>query len=451
MNSMKTNVLSILLMCAVTVQRLSAVESDTAKTLSAAREVEKAYIETIKKVLPAYVFLDGGSGVLISADGYFLTNHHVIRNKTKALVRSNGKDYEAKTIGVDAEGDIALLKMDSVAKMPFLEFADSDALHVGQQVFAIGNPFDTADVSDDPTVTTGIISALHRFENNYTDAIQTDAAVNPGNSGGPLVTLDGKLAGINGLIETKFGNAANTGVALAIPAKQIERFLPKLKAAGGKTVHHGSIRGLNKEFIKQMSMDAFTDDAEGSMRNGAEVKTVSPGSPAEKLGLKAGDKIVKIDTYPLLNFYRFIGVINTYPAGSEIKLTYERNGETKTAVATLEESTPGKLGVEMEIPTLARAASVMPPTVAKVEPDGAAAKAGIKPGDLILAINGKPMGTLREVRKFMRDSVMYAGDVLKLKVRRGTPEKPEELELTATLIPSTDVAKAKAGKKKDDE
>ena len=447
MKCLKTEFLSILLMCAVTATRLSAVESDTTKTLSAAREVEKAYIETIKKVLPAYVFLDGGSGVLISADGYFLTNHHVIRNKTKALVRSGGKDYEAKTIGVDAEGDIALLKMDNVSKMPFLEFADSDKLHVGQQVFAVGNPFDTADVSDDPTVTTGIISALHRFENNYTDAIQTDAAVNPGNSGGPLVTLDGKLAGINGLIETKFGNAANTGVALAIPAKQIERFLPKLKAAGGKTVHHGTIRGLNREFLKQIAMEGFPDDAEG-MRNGAEVKSVSPGSPADKLGLKAGDKIVKIDTYPLLNFYRFIGVINTYPAGSEIKLTYERGGETKTAVATLEESTPGKLGVEMEIPTIARAANVMPPTVAKVEPEGAAAKAGIKPGDLILSINGKPMGTLREVRKFMRDSVMYAGDVLKVKVRRGTAEKPEELELTATLIPSTEAAKA--AKKKDE-
>ena len=444
MKVMKLTTVSLLMLSAVLSIQVSALDApqSPADTLKAARDLEMSYILTIKKVLPAYVFLDGGSGVLISADGYFLTNHHVIRNKKTAQVRSNGKDYDAKTVGVDAEGDIALLKMENVSKMPFLEFADSDSLHVGQQVFAIGNPFDTAEVSDDPTVTTGIVSALHRYEGNYTDAIQTDAAVNPGNSGGPLVTLDGKLAGINGLIETKFGNAANTGVALAIPAKQIERFLPKLKAAGGKIVHHGSIRGLNKDVIKQMAMDAYTDDTE-SMRDGAEVKSIAVGSPAEKLGLKAGDKIVKIDNYPLLNFVRFMGVINTYPAGSEIKLTYQRDGATKTAMATLEESTPGKLGIEMEIPTGPRAANVMPPTIARIEPNSAAAKAGIKPGDLILSINGKSMTTLREVRKFMRESVMYAGDVLKLKVRRGSKEKPEDVEVVATLIPSGEVAKVK--------
>ena len=406
--------------------------------LQSARELETAYIQTIKNVLPAYVFLDGGSGVLISADGYFLTNHHVIRNKKSTLVRNGGKDYEAKTIGIDTKGDIALLKMDGVTTMPFLKFADSDTLHVGQQVFAIGNPFNTAEVTDDPTVTTGIISALHRYENNYTDAIQTDAAVNPGNSGGPLVTLDGKLAGINGLIETKFGNAANTGIALAIPAKQIERFLPKLKLAGGKTVHHGTIAGLNSD----SSSSAEVEDEEG-IRNGALVKFVAPGSPAEKLGLKVGDKIVKIDSYPLLNLYRFKGVINTYPAGSDITLTYERGGATKNVVATLEKPMPGILGVEMKSPLTIRDEKFAVPIIAKVEPNSAASKAGLKPGDVITAINGYPMETLPEVRKFMRTVGMSAYDLMKFKVQRGPDEKPEELELTATLTAGPEMAKAK--------
>ncbi|MEI6233006.1 MAG: trypsin-like peptidase domain-containing protein [Planctomycetota bacterium] len=443
MRLIKASVMTVLIVGALVGVRASALESDAAKTaLQAARELETAYIETIKKALPAYVFLDGGSGVLISADGYLLTNHHVITKKKTTTVRCNGKDYPAKTMGIDPEGDIALLKMDNVTNMPFLQFADSDALKVGQQVIAIGNPFDTAGVSDDPTVTTGIISALHRFEGNYTDAIQTDAAINPGNSGGPLVTLDGKLAGINGLIETKFGNAANTGVALAIPVKQIERFLPKLKTANGKTVNHGLISGLNREEHLALLQGVYREADEG-IRNGAEIKTIAVGSPADRLGLKVGDKVTKIDTYPLLNFPRFVGVINTYPAGSEIKLTYVRDGATKTIAAILEEPAQGKLGIEMEIPGRERATKFFPPRIAKIEPNSPASKAGIKAGDLILAINGRPIATLREFRYAMQKSMMLAGDSLKLKVRRGTKEKPEELELTAVLSADPDAAKGK--------
>ncbi len=421
-----------------------AVESAPAKSvLEAARELENAYIQTIKNVLPAYVFLEGGSGVLISSDGYFLTNHHVIRNKKSALVRSGGKDYDAKTIGIDTRGDIALLKMDNVSNMPFLEFADSDALRIGQQVFAIGNPFNTAEVTDDPTVTTGIISALHRFEANYTDAIQTDAAVNPGNSGGPLVTLDGKLAGINGLIETKFGNSANTGVALAIPAKQIERFLPKLKAAHGKTVQHGSIIGLNPGLQDELAKASTSASTPDGVRNGAIVKTIAPNTSAEKLGLKPGDKILKIDNYSLLNYFRFLGVINTYPAGSQIKLTYERNGEQKTVLATLEDSSPGRFGIEMQLPDARRGARFTKPKILAVDPNSPALKGGLKSGDEILTIQGNFMSSLAEVRLYMTREIFAAGDIIKFKVRRGTLENSEEAELSVTVPSATETAKAK--------
>src|ERR1043165_812065 len=413
------------------------------KTLAAAREVEKAFVETIKKAVPAYVFFPGGSGVLISADGYVLTNHHVVKGRKVVKVRTGGKFYQAATSGVDASGDIALLKLPNVSNMPYLEMADSDALRVGQQVIAIGNPFNTSDVggerTDEPTVTTGIVSAMHRFEANYTDAIQTDASVNPGNSGGPLVTMDGKLAGINGLIETKLGNAANTGVALAIPVNQIKRFLPRLKEAKGETVPHGFIRGVNSDQYHKVAARLrdnefdLGDDADG-IRNGVEVQLVDAGSPAEKLGLQKGDKIIKLDDYPLLNFERFYGVQDTYPAGSEVKLTYERNGKKKWVTARLEKFVNGKLGIEMVVPAVRENPLQTPAVIAKVEAGGPAGKAGVQPNDEILAINGKSVRNLFEVRLFMQYGI-YAGDKMKLKVRRGPKDTHEDLEVDVTAVP----------------
>ena len=454
--------------------RAASLGAEPSAALKAAREVERGFVETIKKALPAFVFIDGGSGVLISADGYVLTNHHVVRDQKIMFVTNGGKEYIAVTAGIDPDGDIALLKLKQaeslqalplsreirrdpallknfVAKlkdvtgMAHLDMADTDNLRVGQQVIAIGNPFDTAEGSAHPTVTTGIISALHRFESNYCDAIQTDAAINPGNSGGPLVTLDGKLAGINGLIETKFGNAANTGVALAIPAKQIERFLPKLKTADGKAISHGFIKGLKG-----------SEEAAGEiMRDGAEIQRVTKGSTAEKLGLMAGDKITKVEDYPLLNFIRFVGVLNTFPAGSEVKLTYQRGTETRTVNAQLETfsknelaalqrggdlgfpaepdepaAAKGKLGVEIKGAEAKHLEGLKKPAIiSKIEDKGAAQKAGLAVGDQIVAINDEHIRNIMNLRVVMRSKGFDPGKKLKIKVHRGE----KELVLDVTL------------------
>ena len=385
-----------------------------------AMEAEQAVVNIIRKLVPSYVFIGGGSGVLISADGLMLTNHHVAHSSKRWRVRVGSKFYQADVLGSDPRGDITLLQLKDAQKLPCVEFADSDQLVMGQQVIAIGNPFGAAEITGEPTVTLGIISALHRFHNNYSDAVQTDAPINPGNSGGPLLTLDGKLAGINGMIDTKHGARANTGIGLAIPARQIQRFLPQLKAASGGFVHHGFIRGLVGD----------AEETDG-VQNGAELKEVKPDSPAQKLGLQAGDRVTQVDGYKLLNFARFLGVIGTYPAGSELKLQFERAGKTQSVTAKLEMLAPGSLGVEMHSRLKSMQELLNPPVIEKILPNGAAEKAGLKAEDTILQVDGKPVNYLI-LRNLMQRSWL-AGDSLKLKIRRKKNEGVEELDISITL------------------
>ena len=155
--------------------------------LSAGEAADEIVLRQLaERLARAYVFIGGGSGVLISADGLMLTNHHVAGASRRWQVRVGTQLYQADVLGSDPRGDIMLLQLRAARDLPFIAFADSDALVVGQRVIALGNPFGTAEATGEPTVTTGIISALHRFQGSYSDAIQTDAPINPGNSGGPL-------------------------------------------------------------------------------------------------------------------------------------------------------------------------------------------------------------------------------------------------------------------------
>jgi len=204
------------------------------------RTLEKKVQETGRKVSDAFVFIGGGSAVLISPDGWFLTNHHVggTMDKGTTVWLSDGRSFRAKLVCTDPVGDLALFKLQDVKeKLPHVEFGDSDALEVGQYVVAVGNPFGLAttpapDRRRYPSVSLGVVSARHRYQQNYGDCIQTDAAVNPGNSGGPLVTLDGRLVGINGRIATRYMNRVNSGVGFAIAANQVKRFLPEMMEGG---------------------------------------------------------------------------------------------------------------------------------------------------------------------------------------------------------------------------
>jgi len=379
-----------------------------------AAKLEQALSATIKRIVKTYVFIGGGSGVLISSDGMMLTNHHVAGSSKKWVVRVGEKQYQAHMLGTDPHGDISLLQLQNVKDMPYVEFADSDNLFVGQQVIAIGNPFMTAEFAGEPTVTSGIISALNRFQGSYSDAIQTDAPINPGNSGGPLLTLDGKLAGINGQIATRFGAKANTGIGMAIPARQIQRFMPLLKAAVGNAVLHGHVRGLVGN----------TEETDG-LQNGAEIKEVRAGSLAEKLGFKAGDRITQVDGYKVHNFARLMGVLGTYPGDSQVKIIYDRAGKPETVSATLEKLNPGKLDLR---PT---PNALFPAIINKVK--DAAAQAGLKPGDRIVGLEGQPVRNFAEWLMRIGRGEYFAGDTVKIKVQRGKREAPEEAEIAVVL------------------
>ncbi|HXX92320.1 MAG TPA: PDZ domain-containing protein [Planctomycetota bacterium] len=283
--------------------------------------LQKKIEECSRRISERFVFFLGGSGVFITEDGYCLTNHHVAgtQNQTKVTLFS-GKQLPAKLVCTDSVGDLSLFKVQGAEgeKFPFVELGDSDRLEVGQYVLACGNPFGITLPAEDnrmyPTLTLGIVSALHRYQGEYFDCIQTDAAVNPGNSGGPLITLDGKLVGINGRIATRYMNRVNSGVGYAIPSVQIRAFLPEMMKGGdGGKAFHGMLTGLSLEM--------------GPPGAGARVLAVRPDSAADRTGLRKGDLVTEVNGYRIFNRERFLGVTGMYPVGTEISLKIQRADE----------------------------------------------------------------------------------------------------------------------------
>jgi S1-C subfamily serine protease len=309
------------------------------------RRFEKELKATVGKVRPAFCFVASGSGVLISKDGWILTNHHVAgpTGKRHRVYLTGGKSYNAKVIGHDPLGDISLLKIDKkVDNLPYLELGDSDDLRVGQSVIAMGNPFLTGSGSGaqavpgyqigggnwEPTITLGIVSALHRYQDWYMDAIQTDAQINPGNSGGPLITLDGKIVGINGRIAMRYFNRVNTGVGYAIPSTQIRRYMEAFKKGG--RVYHGMIDGAT---VVECGVDDYVNS--GEYGDGVLIVGVSEPSPAHKAGFREGDIITRIDKYTIFNLNRYHGVVGTFPAGEMVVATVKRGGTTEKLTVVL--------------------------------------------------------------------------------------------------------------------
>jgi serine protease Do len=298
--------------------------------------------------------------------------------RTKVRVRVHGRDkyYAAERSGIDPTGDLALLKIPGIKDLPFAEFGDVRDLRVGQAVFALGDPFAMAGVDGEPTLSLGVIGALHRFQNAYSNAIQTDAALNPGNSGGPLFTLDGKLVGINGQIAARFGTLANTGIGYAIPADQIQQFLPLLKAAGGGVVHHAKPPpGLR---LKMTSLDG----PEG-LRQQAEVIGVEAGSSAAEAGFQPGDIIVAVDGLPVINAARWEGLVRGRPGDSTLDVLVRRGEETVSLKVSFP-AQPLPIGIRYGVPRRELGGW----QVAAVDPDSAAGKAGVKAGDVVRKLDG---------------------------------------------------------------
>jgi serine protease Do len=356
-----------------------------------------------------------GSGVIVSPDGYILTNNHVVNGADQIKVSLNdGRELTAKVVGTDPQSDLAVIKIDA-KNLPAITFADSDTVEVGDRVLAVGNPFGIGQ-----TVTSGMVSGLGRATMglDYEDFIQTDAAINPGNSGGALVDAEGRLVGINTAIYSRSGGSQ--GIGFAIPSNLAHNVMEQL-STGGKVV-----RGYLGVGIQDLSPELADQFKLGATR-GALVSEVKPGSPAAKAGLREGDVITKFDGKPVTDSRHLKLTVANVAPGTKVPAEVVRDGKSvdlsfniTTRPADLElaqhgraagrgrndDSGPGAAGDtgtlngvgvadldsqarrEFDVPANVRGA-----LVTQVEPNSAAAAAGLQPGDVIQEINRQPVRT----------------------------------------------------------
>jgi len=363
-----------------------------------------------------------GSGFLISADGYILTNNHVVEKADKVSVKlqKGEKIIQAKVIGTDPETDLALIKIDNGSSLPYLKLGDSAKMRVGEWVMAIGNPFGLAH-----TVTQGIISAKGRIigAGPYDDFIQTDASINPGNSGGPLLNLDGEVIGINTAIV-----AAGQGIGFAVPANIAKDVVNQLKSKGKVK------RGMMGVTIQPV--DENTAKALGlAGTKGALISQVGPGSPAEKAGLTSGDVITEVNGQPVTDAHELTTKVGAMAPGDTVSVTFLRKGQSKSAKVTLVERDVKQLGQAGEESgaqgdTLGMALSTTDPRTNKpagglmvvgLEQGSPAAEAGIRKGDIIVEINQKPVATPQEAASIIEQEGKAKGAVVVLLKRQGQP------------------------------
>lgn len=259
-----------------------------------------------------------GSGVIISEDGYIATNNHVIQNASELKVTlNNNKSYKAKLIGTDSKMDIALLKIDADEKLPYMVFGDSDAIKVGEWVLAVGNPYNLTS-----TVTAGIVSAKARDLSNegLQSFIQTDAAVNPGNSGGALVNTRGELIGINTMISSPTGSYA--GYSFAVPSNITRKIIEDLMQFGN--VQRGALGVEGKELNSAVAEKFGINETQGFYVNG-----ITKNSGAEKAGIKEGDVIIKLDDKKIKGFSDLTSFINTKRPNEIVNVTVIRDEKEK--------------------------------------------------------------------------------------------------------------------------
>jgi len=276
-----------------------------------------------------------GSGAIISPDGYILTNDHVAGNALEAIVTlTDGSQYDAKVIGTDEVSDICLLKINA-KNLPFVKLGNSDDIMIGEWVVALGNPFGLFDINDKPTVTLGVISATGMNlgtinKRSYANMLQTDAAINNGNSGGPLVNVLGELVGMNTLIYTAQGSSGNIGVSFAIPVNKIKRVVDELKEKGkvDRDFWTGlSILTINESIAKTYNLKSS---------RGVVVTQVAKNSPASKAGLLIEDIIIAVNNFRINDDATLIGIFQEYRTGDEVKIKILRDGKEKTLTMKLE-------------------------------------------------------------------------------------------------------------------
>jgi serine protease Do len=336
-----------------------------------------------------------GSGFIVSADGYVMTNAHVVDGADEVFVTLTDKrEFKAKVLGADARTDVALLKIEG-DKLPTLVIGDSDKIRAGEWVIAIGSPFNLEN-----TVTAGIISAKSRDTGDYLALIQSDVAVNPGNSGGPLINMRGEVIGINSQIATLSGGY--NGISFAVPIDEAMRVSEQLKKSGKVTRGRIGVQigELSKEVAESLGLKAA---------QGAEVSLVEPGGPADKAGIKAGDIILKFNGVQINRSSDLPRLVGSTALGSKATVTIWRKGaqqDVQVTVAELEadkaakgkggksepkaepEAKANALGLKVsDLTALQKKELGVEGGVSVDDADGVAGRAGLRQGDVLLQLN----------------------------------------------------------------
>jgi len=348
-----------------------------------------------------------GSGFIVSADGYILTNAHVVDDANEVTVKLTDKrEFKAKVIGVDRRTDVALVKIDA-RNLPMVRIGDASKARVGEWVAAIGSPFGLEN-----TVTAGIISAKSRSlpDENYVPFIQTDVAINPGNSGGPLFNMAGEVIGINSQIYSRTGGYM--GLSFAVPIEVAMKVKTDLQKYG--KVSRGRL-GVTIQGVTQELADSFgLKKAQGAL-----VSAVEPKSPADKAGVKTGDIILAVDGRAIENSIDLPRMIGELRPGTAVTLKVWRQGETQELRASLGEAPaekvaradsesktkPSKLGLAVRPLTEEERKQIEAEGGMLVEQsEGPAALAGVQAGDVILALNNQPVKSVDQLRRLVERS-----------------------------------------------
>jgi serine protease Do len=365
-----------------------------------------------------------GSGFIISQDGYILTNAHVVEAADEITVRLTDKrEYKAKVIGTDKRTDVAVVKIDATAALPMVAIGDPSKLRVGEWVVAIGSPF-----GFDNTVTAGIVSAKGRSlpQENFVPFLQTDVAINPGNSGGPLFNLKGEVVGINNMIFSRTGGFM--GVSFAIPIDVAIDVAKQLQTTG--RVSRGRIGVVIQEVTKELAESFGLPKAAGAL-----VNSVEKGGPAEKAGIQASDVILKFDNKEIGSSNELPRIVASTRPGAKVSVQVWRKGERKDLQLAVGETpeeraakrqqgrkpsgeTLGKIGLTVsELSADQRRELNVSGGVLVENAEGSAARAGIRRGDVILAVGNTEIKSVEELNR-----LLGSGDkprTVALLVRRG--------------------------------